>query len=189
MWDLVLQPRIELAPSALGAQHLSHWTTTEVPKLSFIWSFYVGSSGKSLLVTWGQRPEQSQRESQVVMWRKDFWGRINSKRPRQAHTWQVLGMARRSWDWNKGQERHREPMKRVSYSPQVLDHCTSPLFLTLMGLGRNRTICLLWPRKIKRAETRGTLGTGTCVGICGWQLRKDIPEVGMVETEAIRKEA
>ena len=95
---------------------------------------------------------------------------------------EILGLEQRSgkapWTYEKG-----------VYSPQVLDHCTSPLFLTLMGLRQNRTICLLWPRKIKRAETRGTLGTGTCVGICGWQLRKDIPEVGMVETEAIRKEA
>ena len=112
--DLVLQPKTELGPSALRARRLSHWTTTEVPKLSFIWSFYVGSAGKTLLVTWGQRPELSQRESQVVMWKKDFWGRRNSKRPRQAHMWQVLGMARRSWDWNKSQERHHEPTKRVS---------------------------------------------------------------------------
>lgn len=43
--------------------------------------------------------------------------------------------------------------------------------------------------KLREQRLEGTLGTGACVGICGWQLRKDIPEVGMVETEAIRKEA
>ena len=33
MWDLVPQPGIKPGPPALGAQSLSHWTTTEVPDI------------------------------------------------------------------------------------------------------------------------------------------------------------
>ena len=35
MWDLVPWPGIEPLPSALGEWSLSHWTTREVPKLTF----------------------------------------------------------------------------------------------------------------------------------------------------------
>lgn len=38
---------------------------------------------------------------------------------------------------------------------------------TLTGLRQSRTICPLWPRKIRRAETGGALGIGTWAGICG----------------------
>ena len=31
MWDLVLQPRIDPGPPALGVQSLSHWTNRQVP--------------------------------------------------------------------------------------------------------------------------------------------------------------
>ena len=36
MWDLVPQPGIEPRPPALGAQSLTHWATSEVPSLIFI---------------------------------------------------------------------------------------------------------------------------------------------------------
>ena len=35
MWDLLLQPGIEPRIPALGAWSLSHWTTSEVPRLMF----------------------------------------------------------------------------------------------------------------------------------------------------------
>ena len=35
MWDLVPRPGMEPGPLALGVQSLSHWTTREVPHLSF----------------------------------------------------------------------------------------------------------------------------------------------------------
>ena len=44
IWDLVPWPRIEPGPPALGAQSLSHWTTTEVPiisKLYVRWQYFI----------------------------------------------------------------------------------------------------------------------------------------------------
>ena len=35
MWDLVPQPGIEPWPPALGARSLTHWTTREVPGVSW----------------------------------------------------------------------------------------------------------------------------------------------------------
>ena len=37
LWDLVLRPEIKPGPPALGAWNLSHWTTREVQKYSWIW--------------------------------------------------------------------------------------------------------------------------------------------------------
>ena len=36
MWDLVLSPRIELRSSAFGVLNLSHWSTREVPIMSYM---------------------------------------------------------------------------------------------------------------------------------------------------------
>ena len=56
MWDLTLWPGIELWPSALGVQSLSHWTTREVPPCWSLWSLshwvdvYTSEQSNSLFV-------------------------------------------------------------------------------------------------------------------------------------------
>ena len=82
MWGLVPWPGIELEPPALGAWHLSHWTSREVPHSQFLmvvkipvlgwglgrqrWKLLLGDTKKALLVrrsTW----------SPLCYWNERVW--------------------------------------------------------------------------------------------------------------------